>query len=72
MAGPVISAASACAGTAALPYGWRISLGLAMEPAAFFALGSLCLPDTPHSVLYRNPANAEHARQVRAEAAHSA
>ncbi|KAK9914843.1 hypothetical protein WJX75_001199 [Coccomyxa subellipsoidea] len=35
------------------PWGWRISLGLAGVPASILFLGSLCLPDTPVSLIQR-------------------
>ena len=47
-----------------MEWGWRLSIGLAMVPAAFFFIGALCCPDTPTSMLYRNPNNEEKARQV--------
>ncbi|WCJ40079.1 Sugar transport protein 10 [Euphorbia peplus] len=34
-------------------YGWRLSLGLAAVPAIMMTIGSLCLPDTPNSILER-------------------
>ncbi|XP_065867739.1 sugar transport protein 10-like [Euphorbia lathyris] len=34
-------------------YGWRLSLGLAAVPAIMMTVGSLCLPDTPNSILER-------------------
>jgi len=42
--------------------GWRISLGLAAVPAVIIAIGSLCLPDTPNSILERG--NAEKAKKM--------
>ncbi|KAK6137556.1 hypothetical protein DH2020_028698 [Rehmannia glutinosa] len=33
--------------------GWRISLGCAAIPAVIFIFGSLCLPDTPNSLIER-------------------
>ncbi|KAL2544010.1 Sugar transport protein 1 [Forsythia ovata] len=33
--------------------GWRYSLGLAAVPAIIFIIGSLCLPDTPNSLIER-------------------
>ncbi|KAK4365316.1 hypothetical protein RND71_016674 [Anisodus tanguticus] len=34
-------------------YGWRLSLGGAVVPALIFIVGSLCLPDTPNSLIER-------------------
>ncbi|KAG0503643.1 hypothetical protein HPP92_003715 [Vanilla planifolia] len=34
-------------------YGWRISLGLAVVPAAIITIGSILLPDTPNSLVER-------------------
>ncbi|XP_059318775.1 sugar carrier protein C-like [Lycium ferocissimum] len=34
-------------------YGWRLSLGGAIVPALIFIVGSLCLPDTPNSLIER-------------------
>ncbi|BDA43292.1 Sugar transport protein MST4 [Coccomyxa sp. Obi] len=36
-----------------LPWGWRLSLGLAGVPASMLFLGGLCLPDTPVSLIQR-------------------
>jgi hypothetical protein len=46
--------------------GWRISLAIAIVPAAIFTLGSLFCPDTPASTLYQDPSATEKARKVRA------
>ncbi|CAM6087076.1 unnamed protein product [Calypogeia fissa] len=35
------------------PYGWRISLGLAVFPALMLTIGGLFLPDTPNSLVER-------------------
>eukprot|EP00249_Psilotum_nudum_P014959 c25091_g1_i1 orf=204-1778(-) len=35
------------------PWGWRLSLGLAVVPALIMTLGSLFLPDTPNSLIER-------------------
>jgi len=32
-------------------WGWRLSLGLAGVPAAFFTLGAVFLPETPNSLV---------------------
>ena len=34
-------------------WGWRLSLGLAGVPAAFFTLGAVFLPETPNSLVQR-------------------
>ncbi|KAG0503622.1 hypothetical protein HPP92_003694 [Vanilla planifolia] len=34
-------------------FGWRISLGLAVVPAAIITIGSILLPDTPNSLVER-------------------
>lgn len=34
-------------------YGWRVSLGCASIPGLIFIVGSLCLPDTPNSLIER-------------------
>ncbi|KAK9152504.1 hypothetical protein Syun_010813 [Stephania yunnanensis] len=34
-------------------WGWRLSLGLAAVPAAIVLVGSMCLPDTPNSMIER-------------------
>jgi len=34
-------------------WGWRLSLGLASVPAAFFTLGAVFLPETPNSLVQR-------------------
>ncbi|KAF7841951.1 sugar carrier protein C-like [Senna tora] len=34
-------------------WGWRLSLGGAMVPALIISIGSLCLPDTPNSMIER-------------------
>ncbi|KAL6839369.1 hypothetical protein ACP4OV_030639 [Aristida adscensionis] len=34
-------------------WGWRLSLGLAAVPAGVITVGSLCLPDTPNSLISR-------------------
>lgn len=36
------------------PWGWRLSLGLAIVPAAMLLIGSIVLPDTPNSLIARN------------------
>ncbi|KAL2975418.1 hypothetical protein AAZX31_14G160500 [Glycine max] len=41
-------------GTARLPWGWRVSLGLAMVPATIMTMGALLIPDTPSSLVERN------------------
>jgi sugar porter (SP) family MFS transporter len=43
-------------------HGWRLSLGLAIVPALILFLGSLVIPDTPNSLVYRG--QAEKARRV--------
>lgn len=35
------------------PHGWRLSVGLAIVPALILFLGSLIIPDTPNSLVYR-------------------
>ena len=35
------------------PNGWRLSVGLAIVPALILFLGSLIIPDTPNSLVYR-------------------
>ena len=35
------------------PNGWRLSVGLAIVPAIILFLGSLIVPDTPNSLVYR-------------------
>lgn len=40
-------------GTAHLSYGWRLSLGLAIIPAAIMTVGSLLISDTPSSLVER-------------------
>ncbi|KZV45301.1 sugar carrier protein C-like [Dorcoceras hygrometricum] len=40
--------------TASNENGWRISLGAAAVPALIFIVGSLCLPDTPNSLIERD------------------
>lgn len=40
-------------GTAHLSYGWRLSLGLAIIPAAIITVGSLLISDTPSSLVER-------------------
>lgn len=35
-------------------WSWRVSLALALAPAAFLTLGTLFLPETPNSLLQRN------------------
>lgn len=34
-------------------WGWRLSLGLAAVPAIVLLIGSLCLPETPNSLIER-------------------
>ncbi|KAH7296627.1 hypothetical protein KP509_26G031300 [Ceratopteris richardii] len=36
-----------------IPWGWRLSVGLAAAPAAILTLGSAFLPDTPNSLIER-------------------
>lgn len=43
-------------------WGWRVSLGLAAVPAIMMTLGSLCLPDTPNSLIERG--NSDEAKAV--------
>lgn len=43
--------------------GWRLSLGGAAVPALIFIVGSLCLPDTPNSLIERGPSNHKKARE---------
>jgi hypothetical protein len=45
--------------------GWRLSLGLAIVPAAIFTIGSFFCPDTPASTLYLDPTAIDRARRVR-------
>ena len=45
--------------------GWRLSLGLAVVPAAIFTIGSFLCPDTPASTLYLDPSAVDQARAVR-------
>lgn len=40
-------------GTARLSYGWRLSLGLAVIPAAIMTVGALLITDTPSSLVER-------------------
>lgn len=40
-------------GTARRSWGWRLSLGLAVVPAAIMTLGALLIPDTPSSLVGR-------------------
>ncbi|WCJ44471.1 Sugar transport protein 5 [Euphorbia peplus] len=47
--------------TAKLPYGWRLSLGLAIIPASLMTLGALLISDTPSSLVTRG--NIEEARK---------
>lgn len=44
------------------PNGWRLSVGLAIVPALILFLGSLIIPDTPNSLVYRG--KVEQARRV--------
>ena len=36
-----------------VPYGWRLSLGLAFVPALIITIGSACMPDSPSSLVQR-------------------
>ncbi|XP_016491712.1 sugar carrier protein C-like [Nicotiana tabacum] len=47
--------------TAKIKDGWRYSLGGAVVPAIIFIVGSLCLPDTPNSLIERG--NKEEAKR---------
>lgn len=40
-------------GTSKHPYGWRISLGVGAVPAILLCVGSLCLDETPNSLIER-------------------
>ena len=40
-------------GTHYLPFGWRISLGLAAIPGLVLLIGGLSLPETPNSLIER-------------------
>ena len=44
------------------PNGWRLSVGLAIVPALILFLGSLIIPDTPNSLVYRG--KVEQARRT--------
>lgn len=35
------------------PWGWRLSLGLALIPASILTLGGLFLPESPNSLIER-------------------
>ncbi|KZV57879.1 sugar transport protein 10-like [Dorcoceras hygrometricum] len=50
-------------GTAKMRHnGWRVSLALAAVPAVIMTIGSLCLPDTPNSLIERG--KKEEAREM--------
>lgn len=44
------------------PYGWRLSLGLAVVPALMLTIGAFFLPETPNSLIER--ARLEEGRRV--------
>ena len=44
------------------PHGWRLSVGLAIVPALILFLGSIIIPDTPNSLVYRG--KVEQARRT--------
>ncbi|KAJ4798086.1 Sugar carrier protein C [Rhynchospora pubera] len=46
-------------------WGWRVSLGLAGVPAFIITIGSLCLPDTPNSLIERG--HSEQAKEILAK-----
>jgi len=54
-------------GTARVPWGWRVSLGLATVPAIIMTMGAFLIPDTPSSLVERDHIDeARHAlRKVR-------
>lgn len=46
-------------------WGWRLSLGGAVVPALIIMVGSLCLPDTPNSLLERGKKEAARRQLVK-------
>ncbi|KAK9156219.1 hypothetical protein Sjap_003699 [Stephania japonica] len=46
-------------------WGWRLSLGLAVVPAAIVLLGSISLPDTPNSMIKRGVSEEEVKKNLR-------
>ncbi|KAK9156202.1 hypothetical protein Sjap_003682 [Stephania japonica] len=46
-------------------WGWRLSLGLAAVPAIIVLVGSMCLPDTPNSIIERGASEGDVKKNLR-------